>query len=105
MGDNRTPNSAGPSERERIKALHDHAGLFENIAEFPQAGVHEKFLKEWALVNAYVESKVFRCRRSFESFIKGAPQSEAPNLGESELAKFMDPLVENLLLHGLDISC
>ncbi|USP77360.1 hypothetical protein yc1106_04634 [Curvularia clavata] len=87
MGDNHNLDSAGPSERERFKALYDHMGLFEMIADFPPAGVHEKFLKEWALATAYVEGKVFQCWRSLESSVKASLVSEPSNPQEDATAQ------------------
>lgn len=101
MGDTINLDSAGPSERERFKALHDHFGLFEMIAEFPPAGVHERFTKEWAFVTAYIEGKVFKCWRALESSFKDSLVSEASDPQEEVLVRVMDQLVESLLLHGL----
>jgi hypothetical protein len=98
-------DSTGPSVKERAKALHDHAGLFEMIAKFPQAGVHERFLREWALTEAYVESKVFQCRRSVQSFLESTLESGESDPNEDEYAKAMNPLVESLLLHGMCSCC
>ena len=86
------------SRWKRFKALYDHMGLFDMIAEFPPAGVHEKFLREWALATAYVEGKVFECWRSLESSIKGSLVSEASNPQEDALVEVLDQLVENLLV-------
>ncbi|KAF2026515.1 hypothetical protein EK21DRAFT_73997 [Setomelanomma holmii] len=44
--------------RERIRALAEHEQVFEATAEFPPAGIHERFGGEWTMAIAYIEGQV-----------------------------------------------
>jgi hypothetical protein len=100
--------SEGPSVKECIAALHEHNDLFEQTTECPQMCIHDRFDKESALAIAYLESKVHRCGRVAESFIRETMQPgngfQDESEGERELRtqyeRKMDALVQALLLHG-----
>jgi hypothetical protein len=97
----------GPSAKECIAALHEHNDLFEQTAECPQMCIYNRFDKESALAIAYLDSKVHRCGRVAESFIRETlrpgfqddDENEGKLRGQHE-AK-MDALVQALLLRGM----
>jgi hypothetical protein len=103
-------SSDAPSVKNCIAALqwHKDRNLFDMIAEFPQACIHERFGAESALAIAYVESKVHRCRRDVESFLRKEAQSEGGGKEEvkdekvlsRQYEEVMKDLIDNVLLHG-----
>jgi hypothetical protein len=93
-----------PSVKERITALSDHCEQFQMIAEYPQANIHQRFGKEWALVSSYVESKIYECGRAAVSLLRENAQPGRVGENEAELRSkyegIMDDLANALLLQS-----
>jgi hypothetical protein len=102
------PNSrlpcGAPSTKECIAALRERGELFEIIAQYRQACIHERFSKEWARAIAYIESKVHRYMRAADASLWQDVSSndvvqEDIYPEESAHTRAMDALVDSLLLH------
>ncbi|OAL55942.1 hypothetical protein IQ07DRAFT_583373 [Pyrenochaeta sp. DS3sAY3a] len=59
-----------PSMQERIIALSDRWGLFEEVAKLPQIGICQRFGEEWYAVIMYLEAEVHRAKRDYEMFLR-----------------------------------
>ncbi|KAK1917025.1 hypothetical protein P3342_001607 [Pyrenophora teres f. teres] len=93
---NSDPARNPPSTKDCIMAMHNSDKLFEMIANFPQAAVHERFRKEYQQSIAYTESKVYRRARAFQLFLEeNSKVGESPQ--EKDYASVMEPLVDALL--------
>ncbi|KAF1946244.1 hypothetical protein EJ02DRAFT_248175 [Clathrospora elynae] len=98
------PDCNPPSVKECITALVNHKDLFEMIADYPQAGINERFGKHWALNLAYIESNVHRYARAAEIFLlenaKPGGGSQDEGKLQTQLTQVMDPWVDSLFLHS-----
>ncbi len=59
-----------PSAQACIIALHQHETLFERIEDNPQIGIYQTDLKLWASYIPYLESRIHRCQRAVELFVR-----------------------------------
>lgn len=101
MTTNVTPSSGAPSGQESIEAMYYHrekSGIFDMIARHPQVGVYENFLKEWAIVVAYVERKVHRCKRAVDAVYQKRKD-------HGRLDDFEDEEALESLTHALSLHC
>ena len=81
-------------------ALHNNPGLFQMVAKYPQAGVHERFGGEFQMAIEYVGSQVHQCRRAVESYLEENSRVGAVPQ-ENDYAGVMGAYVNSLLLYGM----
>jgi hypothetical protein len=93
-----------PSTQELIHALAQHDQLLEHTAEFPQAGIHERFNEEWTMTRAYMEAQVHRSAAAARLFIREHGQAKVEKDLESTFLMIMNDLAENLFAHRMRTS-
>ena len=97
-----TSNPAGnpPSTKDCIMSMRNHDELFEMIAKYPQAGIHERYSKECQWAMAHREKEVNRCRRSLQLFLEeNSKVGKIPQ--EDEYARLMESLTDDILRYGM----
>ena len=93
-----------PSTQELIHALAQHDQLLEHTAEFPQAGIHERFYEEWTMTRAYLEAQVFRSAAAVRLFIRDHGQAKVEKNLDSTFIMIMNDLTESLFAHRMRSS-
>ncbi|KAH7086871.1 hypothetical protein FB567DRAFT_53436 [Paraphoma chrysanthemicola] len=84
---------------ELIQALAQHQPLFQKIAEYPQAAIHNRYIGEWAMLGAYSEGRVDRSAFEVRQFLQANSQGEVKDHLESTLHTTMTNLAEDLFQH------
>ncbi|CAO2656935.1 Nn.00g057380.m01.CDS01 [Neocucurbitaria sp. VM-36] len=78
---------SAPNVQQRIAALLGHRQLYDTYAQHPQAGIYDRFGPEWALVIAYIESKVHQSRHAAYIFLQENAQQGRGLSGERKKAR------------------